>query len=57
MMNNRDKALLSIIRDTFFVIFYSKFGFMVYTDVWLNVYISEIVSEYLVFDSGVNMQD
>ena len=56
MMNNRDKALLTIIRDTFFVI-YSKFGFMVYTDVWLNVYISEIVSEYLVFDSGVNMQD
>ena len=53
MMNNRDTALLSIIRDTFFV----KFGFMVYTDVWVNIYIFEIVPKYLVFDSGVNMQD
>ena len=55
MINNLDTVLLSNIRDTFFVIFDSKFGFMEYTDVWLNIYMSEIVSKYLVFDSGVNM--
>ena len=55
MINNLDTVLLSNIRDTFSLD--SKFGFMEYTDVWLNIYMSEIVSKYLVFDSGVNMQD